>query len=493
MHLDGSRTGAGLRLVVALAAAGVVGGGCGESRVRDRGSGQAAGQSGPGKSPGVQPERPPPLEVPQPGATPAADAGPPKTCAEEVHQATAVPVDLLFLVDTSGSMGELTKADDPTSPIKWNEIRQALMTFLSDPGSSGLGAGLVFFPNTFQTCQSDSECFPIALPPGVGSGFLCGFPGVCVAAGASVPSSPCDPRSAGDCPAGQSCVPLGRCSVSKALCVEQGAQCPGGVDGDVCGMPERFCRLTPNFCPENRYSRLDAEIGQLPGWGTTLAATLAAGEPGGGTPMGPAVRGAMAALRRHAEQHPDRKSLLVLATDGLPSEDCAANLVTDVTAAIAGGRAGAIPLSTYVIGIFAENELAASQPALMAFAQAGGTDTPFVITPGDDLTSKFQMALEQIRGAVLSCEFALPTPASGTLDPDKVNLSFAGSMGAPQNIPYVGSADRCDPQSGGWYYDVDPAVGRPTRVIVCETTCTQFKSDPGGKAQLRVGCTNRVD
>jgi hypothetical protein len=45
---------------------------------------------------------------------------------------------------------------------------------------------------------------------------------------------------------------------------------------------------------------------------------------------------------------------------------------------------------------------------------------------------------------------------------------------------------------GGWYYDVAPATGVPTRVQVCEATCSRFKTDQGGKVDLVFGCGTQI-
>ena len=114
--------------------------------------------------------------------------------------------------------------------------------------------------------------------------------------------------------------------------------------------------------------------------------------------------------------------------------------------------------------------------ALGQFAAAGGTMAPFFVRPPEDVSARFLEALNQIRAATLPCEYVIPAAKADTLDFQKVNLHFKGP-GREEDIPYVGRADRCDPMRGGWYYDVDPAMGRPARVIACPATCSQFKAE----------------
>ena len=77
------------------------------------------------------------------------------------------------------------------------------------------------------------------------------------------------------------------------------------------------------------------------------------------------------------------------------------------------------------------------------------------------------------------------------IDFGKVNLHFKGS-GGEEDVLYVGQADKCDPMRGGWYYDVDPATTAPTKVVVCDATCRQFKADPNARVELGFGCKTRV-
>ena len=57
-------------------------------------------------------------------------------------------------------------------------------------------------------------------------------------------------------------------------------------------------------------------------------------------------------------------------------------------------------------------------------------------------------------------------------------------------LPYVGDAGSCDPTTGGWYYDTDPAVTEPTKIMMCPATCDLLQA--GGDLSIRVGCETVV-
>ena len=149
----------------------------------------------------------------------------------------------------------------------------------------------------------------------------------------------------------------------------------------------------------------------------------------------------------------------------------------------------AIP--TYVVGIATPND-AVERMALQTLATAGGTGQPFVIGPMDNLGQRFLEALEQIRGQSLPCEFSIPAPrAGGAIDFGKVNVRWKGAT-ADEDVLFAGTMAACDPTRGGWYYDVPPASGTPTRVIACEATCQRFKADPSATVEIRYGCRTRI-
>ena len=65
----------------------------------------------------------------------------------------------------------------------------------------------------------------------------------------------------------------------------------------------------------------------------------------------------------------------------------------------------------------------------------------------------------------------------------KVNVQYT-SNGKPTTIYYVANAGACDPTSGGWYYDVNPTKGEPTKISLCPASCNALKNDAGGRIDV---------
>ena len=478
-------------LVLACEPAKVSGGG----GANPAGAPPAGGEMGkpPAGGPGVS------IDLPSAGAdagmAPAGTgkpSGPGDRCAADVFMAEVAPLDLLLLVDSSGSMRE--KAG-PQS--KWDMARGALAAFLKDPKSAGIGAGLQFFPfiPPSKACLSDVECGRPAAPR---PNFWCHEPGVC--AGPNQPFSPmlrpCDPGFS-LCGQGTACTKVGHCAVTGGNCIPVGQPCSGGVPGDTCVAEPKTCDSSfsdpAGSCSGADYETPVVPIAALPAAQVTLAAALDHKNPAGGTPMAPAVAGALAHLRKHVSANPGRRAALVLATDGLPQDCDVGNDIGSVALALFAGRSQAPALSTYVIGVFDPAALAGSPDALAMLATAGGTGMPFVLTPGADLTQKFIDSLNQIRGAALACEFKIPSATSaGQIDYGKVNVRITAPAGVDELL-YVARADKCDPMRGGWYYDVEPGMGTPTRVLTCPASCARLKDAKDLKVELLFGCQSRVD
>lgn len=67
-------------------------------------------------------------------------------CVSTSAEARRVPLDIIFTIDRSASMGG----------AKWEGTKTALTTFFNDPASTGLSVGLVYFP-----AQNPDYCNPI--------------------------------------------------------------------------------------------------------------------------------------------------------------------------------------------------------------------------------------------------------------------------------------------------------------------------------------------
>jgi hypothetical protein len=407
-------------------------------------------------------------------------------CAEEAITGEMVPVDLMLVLDASGSMRVMVGGK-----TRWDQVKDALGTFVRDPRSTGLGVGLQAFPFTIfqKPCTTDADCGGFGTGP---TAFWCTQPFFCDGTGVSLATArACDPNDA-YCPEpGTRCVGAGRCTQSGARCLNLGQACPGGAAGDMCGRAPTVCKLQIDSCEAGDYRRPRVPIGTLPAASGDLMQGLGAIGPAGNTPIAAALEGAAQYLREHLAAHPGHRGALVLASDVAPS-GCERDNVDSVAAVIEAARMGSPAISTYVIGAVSPGDMLRGAAA-SRLAQVGGTMTPFILNDAaPDLGNRFLEALSAIRGSALACEFRIPTPTKGMVDHGKVNVRHVSSAGGDDLI-YVGSAAGCDATRGGWYYDVDPARGTPATVHVCPATCARFKAEPSGSVELRFGCRTRIE
>jgi hypothetical protein len=115
------------------------------------GGGASSGSGGAGTTAGV-------------GGIDVGDGGPGVddggACASTSAESQHIPLDILFLIDQSGS----------NAGPKWAGIASALKTFINDPASAGIGVGLSFFPNHYvATCdpvEFETPAVPIDVLPG---------------------------------------------------------------------------------------------------------------------------------------------------------------------------------------------------------------------------------------------------------------------------------------------------------------------------------------
>jgi len=436
--------------------------------------GQASTTQGPGSTTG---DDEPADGFPSPrldvGAATAGDAVDPdeeQTCAGEVSVAQRKPLDMVLMVDTSGSMEEPAGISGAT---RWDTVRGAIDDFIAQPSSAGMGVGLQYFPRT-QTgnslaCTSDEQC---------GAAGVCAT-GICDPfAFYGLPGYPC----AGDLDCGgAACLSLGRCSYSGLTCLQGlGPDCP--YTGDVCEAVDHGQCTGESSCDPTIYAQPAVAIGTLPAHRDALAASLNAEHPFGDTPTSAALRGALDYARTWASDRPDHATVVVLATDGEPTS-CEPLDAFGLGEIAASGRLGTPSISTFVIGIVGVE----GQDVLDRIAAEGGSEHAFIVDPqSPNLGGDFQDALDTIRGESIACSYQIPRPSGATqLDLSRVNVEYTPQGGATETIPYVGDPRDCDAR-GGWTYDIDPALGDPSSIEVCPQTCDAFAQ--GGSIEIRVGC-----
>ena len=338
------------------------------------------------------------------------------------------PVDVVIMLDQSGSMN-----GDTGGNTVWGLVTGALTTFVNSPESEGLGVGLGYFPLPAGSCSSCLSCFQ--------------------------PNLQLTDQSNGQCcchsPTGQGCA------------LPDSTPCPGG---GICFDNQCYTGAFTAVCGTGNYAALEVPIDVLPNHQGTILSSIGNHSPGGFTPTGPALQGAIDAAKARAQAFPDHEVAVVLATDGVPTE-CSP---TDVPSIAAFAAAEAPAIKTFVIGI-------GDTSALNQIAQAGGTDQAFLVSANGNAGDQFLAALNEIKGSLIACEFDIPEPEEGMLDYDLVNVQYSQD-GNDVVIPQVSGPGDCGSE-GGWYYD-NP--GSPDQILLCDSTCDAVAEAAG--VEIVLGC-----
>ena len=100
-----------------------------------------------------------------------------------------------------------------------------------------------------------------------------------------------------------------------------------------------------------------------------------------------------------------------------------------------------------------------------------------------------RMAERVIEESRVPCNWGLPSPPPGQdFDPSLVNVNYTRGSGEEIELVGVGSAAECG-EAEGWHYD-DPS--QPTSIVTCPTTCAQLTNDVAAKVDVQLGCATRV-
>jgi hypothetical protein len=241
-------------------------------------------------------------------------------------------------------------------------------------------------------------------------------------------------------------------------------------------------------CDSTAYKAPRVGWGDLPTLADPMIAAMAAETPNGfGTPMYPALGGALLAAHDEAASRPGDRGAVLLVTDGEPDgpgTDCGGVDPSDPTnvANLAASGLTSIdpPVRTFVIGLPGVNVSVANQ-----IAAAGGTDSAIVISDPSTVEAEFEKALAKVKGESLPCDFPIPPKVKdGEIAFDKVNVQWTKSDGTVVDLAQNPGCAGGD----GWYYDASP----PTEILLCPNTCADVRADAKAAITILLGCQTRI-
>jgi len=233
-------------------------------------------------------------------------------------------------------------------------------------------------------------------------------------------------------------------------------------------------------CDPEAYAAPSVPIGAVSEVGPDLVAAMDGVTPGGLTPTVPALQGALRYARSWAQKNPGRATVVVLVTDGFPTQ--CDNGPDHISQAAQAGYESAEHIRTFVIGV---GDVAKFN--LDNYARSGGTKSAY-LTDAANVTDTFVSALNNITNRALACEYQLPPPPEGMkLDSSKVQVVYTPSTGVAEEVPSISSLSACAKNpNGGWYYD---NADSPSKITVCPCTCARLQA---GRVDVRLGCKPRL-
>jgi von Willebrand factor type A domain-containing protein len=250
-----------------------------------------------------------------------------------------------------------------------------------------------------------------------------------------------------------------------------------GAAGTGVGLQYFGLGTSPASCDVAQYANPAVAIAPLPGVAAAVQSSLDNQFDFTFTPTGSALQGALQYAKGWAAQHPTRQTIVVLATDGLPTE-CSPRDIGSI-ADMAAEALKPPAVYTFVIGFGPEANLD-------TIAVAGGTRAAFFLDPTKSVATEFARAMRNIVTAPISCEFAVPKSTTGApVDTDKINVDFTSSNGGKTELYRVMNSGECETHPQGWFYDNPNA---PTKILICPAACQNFGA---GQLDIVLGCGTR--
>jgi len=248
--------------------------------------------------------------------------------------------------------------------------------------------------------------------------------------------------------------------------------------------------LTPKVsCDPADYGQPIVPLAVMPGNQTALSNALSKkSADGDATPTLAALRGTVNYLKTYSKTNANHLISIVLATDGEPN-DCTGGTGKDAITNIADLAKKAYTeypmMPVFVLGI---GDLKKLDP----IAKAGGTEKTY-IADGKTVADELVAVFNEIRANGV-CKFVIPDPPDSedgkVLDFNKVNVWYTPLAATePVQVQYVGEESKCDPVTGGWYYN-DPTKKNPSMIFLCPATCEGIRLSGSG-LDVELGCKTR--
>jgi hypothetical protein len=229
-------------------------------------------------------------------------------------------------------------------------------------------------------------------------------------------------------------------------------------------------------CREQDYANPEVPIAPMsePAQVTSLVDSIRRHVPTGLTPTGPALKAALAYAKNYTMTHPGRETMVVLATDGIPTQ-CMPGQSTEIGQQIAAPAFQGVPsVRTFVVGA------ATGLSSLKYISEAGGTGQPVFVTDPKTTSDLIKTSFNRLTRTNLACSYRIPPGTDGgRTDPKQVNVEVRSSGQMPRRLPLYSSQSGC---GDGWYYD-NPM--KPENIMLCPSTCTSLFN---GDLRIIVGC-----
>ena len=199
---------------------------------------------------------------------------------------------------------------------------------------------------------------------------------------------------------------------------------------------------------------------------------------GFGTPIYPALGGAVKWASEHAAANPESNAAVLFVTDGEPN-GCNQDIRAIAALAAAGWTESGV--RTYAIGLEGSNEAQLDQ-----IAAAGNTEHGYFIGAGASAEQDLLAALNEIRKSEIRCDVEIPAPTNGEpVDFNRVNVDYTpGQGGEAVSIGRVANAAACADLEA-WHYDDASA---PKRIVLCQAACNRVNTDANAELSVVLGC-----